>query len=241
MYRLPTDPPGFGRQFYQREYRQGYTSTCPSPDALEQLISTGFLGTERDHTPRIAVLKALGVAEGSVVLDYGASWGYGVWQLRSNGYHAIGYDISGPRARYAREMLKVPVFDRVEDLPSVVDVFFSSHVIEHVSAPRDVFSFARQSVRHNGLFVAFTPNGSRARREIPSQAFNVAHMWGQAHPIVLDDVFYRHALIQEPKLLTSSPYVLDSVRGWDKRTEVSGDLSGDELLLVAVLNDRHPA
>jgi 2-polyprenyl-3-methyl-5-hydroxy-6-metoxy-1,4-benzoquinol methylase len=235
MYRLPTDSPQFSQRFYQREYQVGFTSTCPTPAALDALIAAGFAGTERDYTRRIAVLEALGVRPGAAVLDYGASWGYGVWQLRASGYDAVGYEISRPRASYAREKLAVRVFERPEDLPRDVDVFFSSHVIEHVPAPCDVISLARRLVRPGGLFVAFTPNGSAARRAKPEQACNVAHMWGQAHPIVLDDVFYRHALPEDPKLIATSPYSLDFVRGWGKRVDRSGDLSGGELLLVAVL------
>jgi 2-polyprenyl-3-methyl-5-hydroxy-6-metoxy-1,4-benzoquinol methylase len=235
MYRLPTDPPQFGQQFYQREYRQGFTSTCPTPDALAGLIATGFEGTDRDYTTRIAVLHALGVANGATVLDYGASWGYGVWQLRASGYNAVGYEISCPRARYAREVLAVSVFDQTADLAGGLDVFFSSHVIEHVPTPRDVFSLARRLVRSGGLFVAFTPNGSAARRAKPDQADNMMRMWGHLHPIVLDNVFYSRVFPAEPKLFASSPYALDSIRRWDRRTDLSGDLSGDELLLAVVM------
>ena len=235
MYRLPTDPSQFGQRFYQHDYRQGFTSTCPTPEALAGLIASGFAGTVRDYTTRVAVLAALGVAKGARVLDYGASWGYGVWQLRASGYDAVGYEISQPRARYAREALALSVCDRTEDLAGGLDVFFSSHVIEHVPAPRDVFSLARRLLRSGGLFVAFTPNGSAARRAKPDQAHNVMRMWGLLHPIVLDDVFYSRVLPAEPKLLATSPYPLDSIRRWDQRTDLSADLSGNELLLATVL------
>ena len=193
MYRLPTDPSRFGRRFYQREYRQGFTSTCPTPEALAGLIASGFAGTDRDYSTRIAVLQALGVTKGARVLD------------------------------------------RTEDLAGGLDVFFSSHVIEHVPAPRDVISLARRLLRSGGLFVAFTPNGSAARRAKPDQAHNVMRMWGLLHPIVLDDVFYSRVLPAEPKLLATSPYPLDSIRRWDQRTDLSADLSGKELLLATVL------
>ena len=60
-------------------------------------------------------------------------------------------------------------------------------------------------------------------------------MWGLLHPIVLDDVFYAHVLPAQSKLLATSPYPLDSIRSWDQRTNLSTDLSGNELLLAAVL------
>jgi 2-polyprenyl-3-methyl-5-hydroxy-6-metoxy-1,4-benzoquinol methylase len=235
MYRVPTDSPQQSERFYQREYLEGYTSSCPTPEALAALVASGFAGTERDYTGRIAILLALGVAKGATVLDYGASWGYGVWQLRASGYQAVGYEISRPRAAYAREKLALHVFERLEDLPRGIDVFFSSHAIEHVPAPHQIFALARRLTRPGGLFVAFTPNGSAARRAKPEQAANVAHMWGQVHPIVLDDVFYRHALANQPTLLATNPYSLDLIRGWNQRTDLSGDLSGGELLAVTVL------
>jgi SAM-dependent methyltransferase len=235
MFRLPTDPPQANERFYQHEYRIGFTSLCPTPEALAAYVVTGFVGTERDYTRRIAVLRALGVGDGAHVLDYGASWGYGVWQLQASGFQAVGYEISRPRAEYARERLAVRVCDRIEDLPARVDVFFSSHVVEHVPAPRDVIALARRLTRSGGLFVAFTPNGSAARRANAEQASNVRHMWGQVHPLVLDDEYYRRAFADEPLLLASYPYSLDAIRGWDRRSAYAGDMSGGELLAVAVL------
>lgn len=234
MFRLPTDPEGFGERFYQREYRSGATSLYPLPPVLRQLVESRFAGSDLDCSPRIDVLEALDPRPGSVVIDFGASWGYCVWQLRRRGYNAIGYEISRPRAHYARRMLDVPMATSVDELPRGVDVFFSSHVIEHIPAPGAVFAIAQRCLRPGGLFVAFTPNGCAPRRALPEQALNVARMWGLVHPIVLDDVFYAHAFRGYPRLLATTPYPYDIIRTWDRRTDTTSDLSGGELLIVVV-------
>ena len=134
MFRLPTDPPQASERFYQHEYRIGFTSLCPTPEALAAFIATGFVGTERDYTRRIAVLRALGVGDGAHVLDYGASWGYGVWQLQASGFQAVGYEIN-LRALSTR-VSAACAFRCIEDLLAPSERVLSSHVVG-VPAPRD--------------------------------------------------------------------------------------------------------
>ncbi len=67
---------------------------CPTRPELDKMISSSFQNTEKNFTPRIEVLKALGLGQNAAVLDYGASWGYGVWQFRKQGFAASGLEIS---------------------------------------------------------------------------------------------------------------------------------------------------
>lgn len=238
LYRVPTDDPGRNFDFYQNDYSVGFTTDLPDKEKLQALTAAKFAGTERSYAERITLLQALGVKPPSRVFEYGASWGYGAWQFADAGYSVVGFEISQPRARYAREMLNVSIHDKLEAVAGggqgaqSFDVFFSSHVLEHVPSVAESIEWARRLIRPGGLFVAFTPNGSfermRRRPEYHKQ-------WGDVHGSMLDDEFYMNAFAREPKLLASDPYDLQRVRAWDRKSDAIHDLSGDELLLAAVL------
>ena len=201
------------------------------------MIATRFKKTEKDFSSKIAMLKALGVKEGSRILDYGASWGYGTWQLREAGFEAIGYELSRPRARYAREMLNTPVKDDVNHLTGRFDVFFSSHVLEHLSSPLTAFEVAMRWLRPGGMIVALTPNGSEACRQANPDLYRTS--WGRLHPLYLDDAFYLRHFRDHPIMLSSSPYFspypLHDIQRWNKQTRLVLDLAQRELLVAILL------
>lgn len=231
LYRVPTDPPRHNFAFYQKAYTFGYTTDCPAPEQIKALLATGFRDSERDASEKIDVLRALGVTPGARVLDFGASWGYATWQLRAAGFDASGYEISQPRARYAREVLSVPVADAVDALTGPVDVFYSSHVMEHVPSAHAAITLARRLLKPGGLFVSFTPNGSFERLHADPREYHAN--WGFLHPQFLDEAFYAAAFPGESKLAASSPYSTDDIQRWDHRTDVTMNLRGGELLFVA--------
>lgn len=233
LYRAPTDQPGFGNDFYQEDYQSGLTTRCPSPSELAALKAARFRGTEKDFSERLALLDALGVKPPARLLDYGASWGYGTWQLEQAGYEVVGYDVSRARAKYAREQLNVNVVDELKSVPTDFAVFFSCHVLEHLPNLSEVLQFARQRVHSGGLFIALTPNGSSKRLQRAPGRYHRA--WGAVHPLLLDEQFYRKCFAGLPKLLATSPYDLERIRQWDLNSDCTLDLSGDELFVVTVL------
>ena len=231
LYRIPTDTPAFNSTFYQDDYKAGFTTDCPSPQELERLLSSGFMGSPMEMTGRVAVLKAVGVEAGARVFDFGSSWGYGSWQLQHAGYEVQGYEISRPRARYARELLHVPVEDEVSRIAGSFDVFFSSHVLEHLPSPRIAFDLARRLMKPGGLFIAFTPNGSfEFLRACPEEYHTY---WSIVHPLYLDDLFYRNTFPDRVKLLCSTPYGtaydLEQISRWDRSTDLTFGLTKSEL------------
>jgi SAM-dependent methyltransferase len=234
LYRAPTDPPELYEDFYQHDYREGYTTDCPSREDLQALLNNRFIGSQRDYSTKIAFIRALGVPGGARVLDYGASWGYGTWQLRESGYDTTGYEIGRPRARYAREIIGLPVYDSFEKIRGPFDVFFSSHVLEHITKLRDLISLALKLLRPNGVFLAFTPNGCRERTSQSENNEEYRHIWGLAHPVLIDAEFYHRAFAGRPKLLCTSPYNMDEIGAWNKRFDLALNLEGNELA-VAVL------
>jgi len=154
LYRIPTDDEDEQFAYYDHTYSSGLTTDCPSEVELKRYLETGFRRTGKDFSEKIALMRTLGVEPGSKVLDYGASWGYFVWQLRSAGYDAIGYDVSRYRVQYAQDRLRVPITDNPGRLLAherSFDAFLAVHVLEHITPPQQPLEMARQLLRPGGL------------------------------------------------------------------------------------------
>ena len=155
MFRVPKPSSEEEVQFYQRDYKQGFTTDCPTTDELKRLKSCCFAGTEMDYSSYLAMLRAMRLAVGSSIFDFGCSWVYGSWQLRHAGYRVCSFYVSRPRARYAVENLECELCSP-NKLPEKVDCFFAAHVIEHPTNPRVMWERALQPT---GKLVLFLPSG----------------------------------------------------------------------------------
>ncbi len=203
----------------------------PSEEKLASLLSTEFKGSNKDYSGYIAILKALGIATGSRLLDYGCSWGYGAWQLEKRaGYVVQGFEISKPRCAFARSELKVNAVDSIDSIDPTFDCFFSAHVLEHLPDLSQVISLALSKLRAGGMFVAFTPNGSEINRQ--HDAWNWHRRWGFVHPQLLDERFCHHISWNGPRLVASQPFDTSAIAEWDQANSVELSVAGDELLLV---------
>lgn len=239
IYRVPPDSETFNRIFYNMFYAQGFTTDVPDERRLAALLDSGFEGTSKDYRSYIETLFALGARRGDHLFDFGASWGYGSWQLSRAGFDVVATEISARRRDFAREKLGVRMVDDpfeadfLQSARASFDVFFSSHVLEHVPRPSRVWELGRALLRPGGLFVAITPNGSEAARKANP---NWRKLWGLVHPNLLDDEFYLTRFQAGNRLVGSLPLNEQSVAAW---VNAGGDrclpLSGSELLFAARL------
>lgn len=233
LFRTPTTTIEENAAFYQKDYTQGFTTEMPNDEKLKTCIDTKFQGTEKDYSVYINVLEGLGCKRGQKLLDFGCSWGYGSWQLKRHGFIVESFEISDPRADYARKKLGAKVFSNLTELSGPYDIFFSSHVLEHVPSVNKIIDFGLSVLRPGGVFVAFTPNGSNQHRlKSPS----IWHkLWGRVHPNFLDDMYYCNAFPECSLLLSSDPYDIEKLIDWQgkKGMRVIYDLSGSELLVAA--------
>lgn len=241
LFRVPTTSVGENAKYYQARYRQGFTTDMPEADELARLLETKFTGTEKDYSRFDGIFAALGVNKGARIFDFGCSWGYGSWQLRRFGYEVESYEISRPRADYARERLGCHVVSDLPEVKSGFDVFFSSHVLEHVPSIRDAIDFAMSILRPGGLFVAFTPNGSSAFRE--QSPSNWQKLWGLVHPNFLDEEYYRRQFSDQAYLLASDPYDLEAIGAWGARRDEQRvlQLAGEELMCAVRVGGQEQA
>lgn len=233
LFRAPTTPTASSAAFYQRGYREGFTTELPDDATLRDWLGTGFAGSPKDYAPILAVLASAGVSAGARLFDLGCSWGYGSWQLARAGFEVDAFELSEPRAAFARDRLGVRVVDGLDAAAGPYDVFFSSHVLEHVPSVGTVLDLARERLAPGGLLVAFTPNGSEAHRHAAPGSWHRA--WGAVHPNFLDDRFWRRRSRDADLLLSSSPHDRNRIERWAAGDPVASEpenLTGGELLAL---------
>ena len=213
--------------FYDGEYAEGVTTSVPEPAELERLLASSFAGHQKDYRTYLDVLAAAGVRPPAAVLDFGASWGYGSWQLQRAGYRVVAAELAPRRRRFAAERLGITVIEDPSRPPAPVDCFFSAHVLEHLTDPNDLWRAAHAALSARGVLVAFMPNGNPAL----DAAASYHRLWGQVHPLLVTP---RYLLATAARYgfaarVYSSPYAPDVIRA----RGVSHALLGPELALVA--------
>lgn len=235
LHRIPTTTDEEYRNYYQEDYSEGFTTELPSVDSLDEMKRLRFAGTEKDYSKYIEVLRGLGCGEGDKLLDFGCSWGYGSWQFSQAGFDVKSFELSRKRREFAKNHLGVNVYSDVSEINDKFDVFFSSHVLEHIPKLSGVIDLARKVVKPGGWFVAFTPNGSSEYRNVNPEGWHTA--WGFVHPLFLDDVFYRSVFQDSRYLIDSSPYKTIEISTWGKELGDSKvlPLEGSELLVAVKL------
>lgn len=235
LYRRPQEPPTFAEDFYQEEYQSSLATIMPSDDEIQALVEQEFAESEKCFQDKISLLRELKVPEGARVLDYGASWGYGVWQLRRAGYDAVGFELSKPRARFGAEKLDVSIETALTSLDDgSFEVVFSNHVLEHIPNVSDPLEAIARLLKPNGLLLAFVPNGSQPCQEANPGRFR--SNWGRLHPIYLNDRFLSRELKQRPFRLASKKYDQKAdatlIGDWDGQGQSIGDLKENELMMA---------
>lgn len=232
LFRTPTTSTDENRIFYQKAYSQGFTTQMPTVAELEMLKSSDFKLSDKDYTRYIDILSAL-VRKGASVFDFGCSWGYGSYQIQKAGFQVEAFEISTDRRNYAEKSLGVHTHATLPDVQDKYDIFFSSHVLEHVPSVLDSMEYGFQVLKPGGYFIAFTPNGSEPfRQQKPKEWMK---LWNMVHPNFLDDCFYITNSNNNPYFIGSENYFSDTIKDWvfKGHPRTSMDLSGSELMFVA--------
>jgi SAM-dependent methyltransferase/predicted RNA-binding Zn-ribbon protein involved in translation (DUF1610 family) len=234
LFRWPMETEEEFRHFYQAEYREGAITDLPSVDQLQDMARRRFAGSTLDLSSKIALLRAI-VPNGRI-LDYGCSWGYGVFQLQAAGYDATGFEISRPRAEFARKWLGATILDdpaAFDFSPAgTFDVLFTNHVVEHLRGLRQAFDLFGRLLRPRGLLFCVLPNFSG--REARNGRF--LNWIGEAHPVAPTRDFFlrnlpRHGFREVHSF--SGPFTEAMVRSAATGDYAGLDLDGDELLVLA--------
>ncbi len=191
MFRWPKETPGFNEKFYQNSYREvSFTTELPDQTTLDGFIAKNFAGSPKDFADQIGVLKTF-LPQGRV-LDFGCSWGYGIYQLKQAGYDAFGFEISRPRAELGRRQLGVEILDKLEDLQHIpsqsVDGIFASHVLEHLISLKEIFELFARILKPGGVVFIMVPNsGGKKARDL---GIRWQAMINEKHTLALDGNFF---------------------------------------------------
>ncbi len=229
LYRYPFDSPERMWRFYQQEYSQGgLTTELPTQAELKRLLKENFLGTSKDFSQVIAILKALDLAPGARLLDYGANWGYGTVQLQKAGYRTEAFEISKPRAEFGRN-LGLEIQTDLAKIQGPFDGIYSGHVLEHVPNPLASLQQQLDLVLPGGFIIAHTPNGSQERISCSFPSFH--KHWGKVHPVLLGAEFIQRNFSGHPCYL-SSGNDLTALQKWSQAKSSTGDLDGAEILII---------
>lgn len=229
LYRHPRETADRMHEFYQGEYSEpGLTTELPSPDELARLLENHFAGSPKDVTRVCVLLQALGLQPGQSVLDFGANWGYGTYQLRRAGFEAEAFEVSKPRAAFGRN-LGIEIHTSTDAVPGPFDAVYSSHVLEHLPNPLETLRDMLQRIRPGGFVVAHTPNGSAARREGSFARFH--SNWGRVHPTLLSDRFVLENFPDQPVFLSTSSDPAP-VRAWGRDDRLVEETGGEELFFA---------
>jgi SAM-dependent methyltransferase len=231
MFRWPKENVESSYHFYQGVYHEGRVGNVPDAAKLEDLLAVSFAADNLDYSVRIKTVRS--TSKGMRVLDYGASWGYGVWQFQKAGFDAVGFEVGFSRAEYGRRNLGV----RIETTTSVFaansfDVIHTAHVLEHVADLKSAFLDFHRLLKPGGVLVIFVPNaGGQSAQTLGTRW---GPMVGEKHVNALTAEFFAHNLPVHdltPRF-GSSPY--------DAPLRAMGDspaLNGEELLVVAERNE----
>jgi 2-polyprenyl-3-methyl-5-hydroxy-6-metoxy-1,4-benzoquinol methylase len=228
-FRFPKDDPKESAGFYQQRYRQENVTDLPREEEMPFHILENFKNSGRDLTKHLETIRA--IIPAGRMLDYGCSWGYGVYQLSQAGYQATGFEISQPRVEYGRRNLRVDLTSDIDTLPSkAFDGIYSAHVLEHIPEPKTALAAFQRLLKPGGKLFLYVPNcsGDEAKR----LGTNWGQMINEKHVLALTAEFFKHNL---PKHgfrteFSSSPYEKPP-----QPYEEDSDPRGEELLVVGTL------
>ncbi len=236
QFRHPKESPTASIDFYQEAYMQedGITTDLPDAERLRFLEHTGFGEKNVDHYAALFGSMFPDRKRSDVrIIDYGCSWGYQGYQFRKHGFGYSGLEISRQRASFGRVRLGLDIVTSDTDLRADADIFFSSHVMEHLPDPGRMIATGMALLRPGGWFVAECPNGSEERRR--REPILTRKAWGMVHPNLISAEFLSKAFEGVPFLLTSSPFhdLSERWEAWERNSACIGDLSGSNLLIIA--------
>jgi len=234
-FRHPVEKPQTNFKFYQKQYieEDDITTKFPSDEELQRLIANSFDTEANRSASRLldlfgAILPSL---QGVKIVDYGCSWGYISYQFKQAGMDVQSFELSLPRASFGEKKLGLDIFTSSDKLKGGNDIFFSSHVIEHVPSVKKMIESGRQLLRKNGFFISVCPNGSPEYRQADEEGFH--RMWGKVHPNCLNTKFFQNAFKDHPHYITSSPFDIAELKEWDQQSQKIGKMEGSEILVIA--------
>lgn len=235
QYRLPKDDQEFLKEFYQTDYKVDVEMMTGLPSEKELNILKGKSFEKlRNYYP---IISNFTTTQENKIIDYGCSWGYNLYKSNKKGLDCQGFELLEPRAKFGKEKLGVDLAYNEEGMRIRNDVFYSSHVIEHLA---DIQAFVNEMkfvLRVYGTSITLCANCSSEFRKRKPVLFS--YTWGQLHPYYNDVDFIQNIYQNNPYIITTGDDVCDlgKIMAWDGTSHIMyKDRSGYELLVIAKPN-----
>ena len=235
-FKHPRDSESFFIKHYQKDYKttNSFMSELPSDENLIDLISNNF-SDNRSYKKYFDNFPLIKTNDQKIkIVEFGASWGYNIFKLVSQGFDAVGYELSVPRSQYGKDKLKINLCHKEVDIRKNNDIFFSNHVIEHLADIKYFVGLAREKLSNDGFFVAFCPNGSTEYKTREPDVYKVT--WGFEHPNLLNYEFASHIFKENPYLILTGDWDFNEslIKEWDGSSQrIGSKKDGKELLIIA--------
>ena len=188
--RTPQDSVKENIDFYHSGYSQHTATDLPSKEKLEDLKKNNFAdfmySASTDYEKIIKLISNY-LGRKISIFDYGANWGYKAYLFQSFEFVDIVkcYELSKPRRKFGEDNLGIRYINDIFDNDQQFDLFFSSHVIEHMSNPLEIKSWANKFLKEDGILLITCPNGSDSAKD----NLNWSKLWGENHPNFISDEF----------------------------------------------------
>lgn len=159
----------------------------PKRKELVQLRLKKFKETVYDIYDKIELVKRY-LSSGRL-LDYGASWGYNLWQFLEEGFDGLGYEVSLKRAAFGEQWLNLEIIHDpgvLESLESHFDIVFANHVLEHIQDLRKELNRIYRLLKNGGLLFIFVPDCT----EIAEKKWKNIFAFGEVHALAFTKEFF---------------------------------------------------
>lgn len=180
---------GYGlEKFYNEDYSSDAT-ILPGRGALESIKRSNFRLSPKDCNPRLGIIRKLVV--GNKLLEFGASWGYFMFQAKEYGFDSVGIEISEKRSEFGRQFLGVDIRPDIDLVKDRFDLIYSSHVLEHLTDLSEMFDKFYTKLLPGGTLIVEVPNFNpeiKGKEAYP--------LIGKVHPLGFSRQFFEKNLIK---------------------------------------------
>jgi SAM-dependent methyltransferase len=191
MFRYPKDKNCTGAAEDYRLSGEPMISYLPEAEELAQLKLKKFKETNYDISSKVELIKKY-LTRGNM-LDYGASWGYNLWQFLEEGFYGLGYEISLKRATFGEKSLGLKIIHDpavLETLVSHFDIVFANHVLEHFQDIRKELNRIYRVLKDGGFLIIFVPDCANIEKE----KWKNIYAFGERHPLAFSEEFFKRNL-----------------------------------------------
>lgn len=191
MFRFPKDRKITGTCEYRCPELEHKVSYLPKLEELEQLKQKSFKDTIYDISDKIVHIKKY--TTGGSVFDYGASWGYNLWQFLQEGFSGMGFEISVKQAAFGEKGLGLKIIHDssvLDALQEQFDVIFANHVLEHCQDIKKELNRIARLLKTGGFLVVYVPDCTNIEKE----KWRNAYAFGQRHPLAFSQDFFKKNL-----------------------------------------------